>query len=233
MSQIDRVDVEGVAMGICYAMPEGTGPFPAMVVMFHRGGFDDFTKKILDDLAEAGYAAAAPDLYHWPPVAEVPSENPFPRDPEIAKDVAATLEWLGKKPEIDMDRVGIIGHCMGGRMAFFGASVNPAIKAAVIYYSGNMFVPWSDDGPAPFDLLKDLKGPVIGFFGNDDKNPSPEDVDKIDAELTRLGVEHSFHRYDGAGHAFQNFLGSERYREAATADSWPKGVAFLDRTLKG
>lgn len=233
MSQIDRVDVEDVAMGICYAMPEGTGPFPAMVVMFHRGGFDDFTKKILDDLAEAGYAAAAPDLYHWPPVAEVPSENPFPRDSEIAKDVAATLEWLGKKPEIDMDRVGIIGHCMGGRMAFFGASVNPAIKAAVIYYSGNMFVPWSDDGPAPFDLLKDLKGPVIGFFGNDDKNPSPEDVDKIDAELTRLGVEHSFHRYDGAGHAFQNFLGSERYREAATADSWPKGVAFLDRTLKG
>ncbi len=233
MSQIDRVDVEGVAMGICYAMPDGTGPFPAMVVMFHRGGFDDFTKKILDDLAAAGYAAAAPDLYHWPPVAEVPSENPFPRDPEIAKDVVATLEWLGKKPEIDMDRVGIIGHCMGGRMAFFGASVNPAVKAAVIYYSGNMFVPWSDDGPAPFDLLKDLKGPVIGFFGNDDKNPSPEDVDKIDAELTRLGVEHSFHRYDGAGHAFQNFLGPERYREAATGDSWPKGVAFLDRTLKG
>ncbi len=233
MSQIDRVHVEGVAMEICYAMPEGTGPFPAMVVMFHRGGFDDFTKKVLDDLAAAGYAAAAPDLYHWPPVAEVPSENPFPRDPEIAKDVAATLEWLGEKPEIDVDTVGIIGHCMGGRMAFFGASVNPAFKAAVIYYSGNMFVPWSDDGPAPFDLLKDLKGPVIGFFGNDDKNPSPEDVDKFDAELTRLGVEHTFHRYDGAGHAFQNFLGSERYREAATRDSWPKGVAFLDRTLKG
>ena len=38
MSQIDRVHVEGVAMEICYAMPEGTGPFPAMVVMFHRGG---------------------------------------------------------------------------------------------------------------------------------------------------------------------------------------------------
>ena len=233
MSQMDRVEIEGVPMNICYAMPEGSGPFPAMVVMFHRGGFDDFTKKILDDLADAGYASAAPDLYNWPPVADVPSENPFPRDPEITKDVAGTLEWLGKKPEINMDKVGIIGHCMGGRMAFFGGSVNPAFKATVAYYSGNMFVPWSDDGPAPFDLLGDLNGPVAGFFGNDDKNPSPEDVDKIGAELTRLGVEHTFHRYDGAGHAFQNFLGAERYREEATKDSWPKGVAFLDKTLKG
>ena len=233
MAQMDRVEIEGVPMDICYTMPEGSGPFPAMVVMFHRGGFDDFTKKILDDLADAGYASAAPDLYHWPPVADVPSENPFPRDPEITKDVAGTLEWLGKKPEINMDKVGIIGHCMGGRMAFFGGSVNPAFKATVAYYSGNMFVPWSDDGPAPFDLLGDLNGPVAGFFGNDDKNPSPEDVDKIGAELTRLGVEHTFHRYDGAGHAFQNFLGAERYREEATKDSWPKGVAFLDKTLKG
>jgi carboxymethylenebutenolidase len=233
MTDLDRVEVEGVPMDICYAMPDGAGPHPAMVVMYHRGGFDDFTKKIADDLAAAGYAAVAPDLYHWPPVVEPPEENPFPRDPEIAKDIAATLEWLGGKPEIDMERVGIIGHCMGGRMSLFGASVNLAFKSTVAYYSGNMWKPWSDDGPSPFDLMEGIQGPVAGFFGNDDKNPSPEDVDKIDAELTRLGIEHDFHRYDGAGHAFQNFLAEERYRPEATADSWAKTIAFLDRTLKG
>jgi carboxymethylenebutenolidase len=232
MAQFDEVQVDGVPMRICYAEPDGDGPFPAMVIMFHRGGFDEFTTQLADKLAAEGILAAAPDLYHWPPVHEPPQENPFPRDPEIIKDIAATVDWLGGRP-VDMARVGIIGHCMGGRMAFLGASVNPAFSATVIYYGGNMLVPWSDDGPAPFELLEGIKGPVIGFFGNDDKNPSPEDVDKISAELDRLGKTHTFHRYDGAGHAFQNFLGAERYREEATKDSWAKTIPFLSQTLSG
>ncbi len=230
MAQYDEVQVDGVPMRICYAEPSGEGPFPAMVILFHRGGFDEFTTQYADKLAAEGYFAAAPDVYHWPPVHEPPQENPFPRDPEIIKDINATVDWLGNKP-VDMGRVGITGHCMGGRMAFLGACTNPVFRTSVIHYSGNMFVPWSDDGPAPFDLLKDIKGPLIGFFGNDDKNPSPEDVGKISAELDVHGITHSFHGYDGAGHAFQNFLSAERYREEATGDSWAKTVAFLSEAL--
>jgi carboxymethylenebutenolidase len=230
MAQYDEIQVDGVPMRICYAEPDGDGPHPAMVIMFHRGGFDDFTTGLADKLAAAGYLAAAPDLYHWPPVHDVPADNPFPRDPQIIKDVAATVDWLGNR-NADSGRIGIIGHCMGGRMAFLGASVNPAFNAAVIYYSGNMFKPWSDDGPQPFDLLKDISGPVIGFFGNDDQNPSPDDVSKISAELDKHGIEHDFNRYDGAGHAFQNFLSAERYREEATKDSWGKTEEFLKRVL--
>ena len=116
-------------------------------------------------------------------------------------------------------------------MAFLGASTNDAIGPCVVYYGGNMFKPWSDDGPPPFDLLKNLKGPVIGFSGDQDQNPSPDDMDKISAELTRLGIAHDFHLYEGAGHAFQNFLSDERYRETATKDSWAKTVTFLQQNL--
>ena len=230
MAQYDEIQVDGVPMRICYAEPEGDGPHPAMVIMFHRGGFDKFTTQLADKLAAAGYLAAAPDLYHWPPVAEVASENPFPRDPKIVKDVAATADWLGNR-NVDSGRIGIIGHCMGGRMAFLGACANSAFNATVVYYSGNMFKPWSDDGPSPFDLLKDISSPVMGFFGNDDQNPSPDDVTKISAELDKHGKEHKFNRYDGAGHAFQNFMSAERYREEATKDSWAKTEEFLKRTL--
>lgn len=231
MAQFDEVQVDGVPMRICYAEPEGEGPFPAMVILFHRGGFDEFTTKLADNLAAEGYLAAAPDVYHWPPVVEPARENAFPLDPEIIKDINATMDWLGAKP-VNKDRIGIIGHCMGGRMAYLGASTNPGINAAVVYYGGNMFKPWSDDGPPPFDLLDGIKGPVIGFYGNDDKNPSPEDADKISAELDRLGKTHTFHRYDGAGHAFQNFLDNDRYREEATVDSWAKTLAFLAEWAK-
>ena len=228
MAQFDEVMVDGVPMKIAHSVPKGSGPHPGMLVMFHRGGFDDFTLKTADDLADLGYLAAAMDLYHWPPVHEVASDNDFPRDPEIIKDVGATIDWMAKRGDVDMSHLGIIGHCMGGRMSFLGASTHDSISACVVYYGGNMFKPWSDNGPPPFDLLKNLNGQVIGFSGGDDQNPSPEDMDKISAELTRCGTKHEFHLYDGAGHAFQNFLSDERYREAATKDSWARTVAFLD-----
>lgn len=229
MAQFDEVQVDGVPMRIAYSVPTGDGPHPAVVVMYHRGGFDEFTLKFVDDLAEQGYLAASMDLYHWPPVMDPPEENPFPRDPEIIKDVDATVAWLGARGDVRMDKISIAGHCMGGRMSFLGASTNSDINACVAYYPGNMFKPWSDDGPPPFDLLENIKGPVIGFFGGDDKNPSPDDMAKLDAELSRCGITHDFHAYDGAGHAFQNFLSDERYREAATKDSWSKMLTFLDQ----
>jgi carboxymethylenebutenolidase len=231
MAQFDEVKVDGVPMRIAWSAPAGKGPHPGMLIMFHRGGFDDFTLKVADDLAELGIVAAVPDVYHWPPVHEVASENPFPRDPEIVKDVGATIAWMDKRGDVDPGRLGIIGHCMGGRMAMLGAATHDSITAVVNYYGGNLFKPWSDDGPPPFDLLKNIRGPVLGFSGTDDGNPSPEDMDKIGAELTRHGIAHEFHLYDGAGHAFQNFLSSERYREEATKDSWGKTVTFLRTTL--
>jgi carboxymethylenebutenolidase len=94
-----------------------------------------------------------------------------------------------------------------------------------------MFKVWGKGKTPPFQLLSGIRGPVIGFFGNDDKNPSPDDVTKIDAELTRLGKAHEFHRYDGAGHAFQNFVRPEQYREAAEKDSWARTLAFLKTAL--
>lgn len=231
MAELTEIPVDGVPMRMLCSAPAGDGPHPGLIVVHHRDGFDDFTRKVCDDLASEGFLAVAPDFYHWPPVLEPPRENPLPKDPEIIKDVNAAVAWLKQRGDVDGRRIGILGHCMGGRMAFLGASTNRDIGACVVYYGGNMFKPWSDDGPAPFELLEGLSGPVIGFFGNDDGNPSPQDVDRIDAELDRLGKEHSFYRYEGAGHAFQNFCNVERYREAATQDSWAKTTAFLHRTL--
>jgi carboxymethylenebutenolidase len=72
---------------------------------------------------------------------------------------------------------------------------------------------------------------VIGFFGNLDKGPSPEDVDAYDAALTKAGVEHTFHRYDNTNHAFQNHL-DERYSPQNSEDAWTKALAFFAAKLK-
>jgi carboxymethylenebutenolidase len=219
-------------MSVYVAVPEGTAPFPSVIVMFHRAGIDAFTKDRVDRLAAAGFAAAAPDLFHRiDGGAENPDALTLLRDAGVLADTAATAEHLIRGGIAAADRMAILGHCMGGRAAFVGASSTPYFRAAVIHYCGNMFKPWGEGGPSAFDRLSSLKASVIGFFGNDDKNPSPTDVDRIDAELTKLGVRHEFHRYEGAAHAFQNFVRPEQHRPKQAEDSWAKALAFLKREI--
>lgn len=224
--------LDGSDMRVFVDVPAGPGPHPALVVAHHRGNMDSFTTKFVQDLASEGFAAAAPFLFHRRPEGEdsmVSIKNLD--DAEIVADLSATLEHLQSLDAVDANRVGIVGHCMGGRVSFLGASSIPAFKTCAVFYGGNMFVPWGKSDTPPFNLLGNLKGPVIGFFGKDDKNPSPEDVAKIGVELDRLGVKREFHSYDGCGHAFQNFVNPAGYRPAATRDSQAKLLAWLRANL--
>ena len=72
----------------------------------------------------------------------------------------------------------------------------------------------------------------MGFFGNDDMNPSPADVDRLDQLLTELGKEHVFHRYDGTGHAFMG-ASREKFRENSARDAWTKTYHFLSKHIGG
>ena len=232
MAELVEVDVKGDPTKMVTACPAGDGPFPAVVIAIHGGGLDEFEFDLADKLAAEGYICAAPDIFHrqQPVPTDAAERRGRLRDDELLADANAGLAWLEASGKADMGRVAVLGHCMGGRHSYLCASTNPIYQCAVVYYGGNMFVPWGDSGPAPFDRLKDLKVPVIAFYGNDDKNPSPDDVDKTEAELKRLGVDYEFHRYDGCGHAFQNFL-TDAYREDATRDSWDKTVAFLKKQI--
>ncbi len=214
------------------ATPAGHGPFPAVVVIQHAGGVDPFVRGMSDRFAAAGLVAIAPDLYHR----EDPNASDDPltrmgrlRDASIVADVNSCIEHLMALPEVRPNRIGITGFCMGGRVAYLMATYRPDLKAAVVFYGGNIMVPWGE-GPAPFERTEHIGCPVMGLFGEDDLNPNPADVAKLDAELTRLGKQHEFHSYKGAGHAFMN---DDRpsYRPEAAADAWEKCVGWFRRHL--
>ena len=82
------------------------------------------------------------------------------------------------------------------------------------------------------DLASNITCPVIGFFGNEDENPSPKDVDDYSDALSKAGVEHVFHRYDGAGHAFQSFNNKDCYRYKHSEDAWDKVLSFFAEKLR-
>jgi carboxymethylenebutenolidase len=232
MARTEEVSVDGGRMKVFVDEPGGAGPHPALVVAHHRGGNDAFTAKFAMDLAASGYVAAAPNLYHRRPEGEDTGVSVTKLDDiETLADLRAALAFLQAQPKVDKNRIGIVGHCMGGRYSFLGASSDKAFKACVVYYGGNMFATRGRSDTTPFQLLKNLACPVLGFFGNDDQNPSPEDVAKIAAELDAHRIAREFHAYDGCGHAFQNFLNPAAYRPAATRESWDKMIAWLARNL--
>ena len=220
------------AMALHTAWPEGEGPFPAIVVIMHAGGVDTFVQTMVARLVDAGYFVAASDLYHRldPRQGDMLDKLKLLRDPEVTLDVNATVDYLRGHPLVDTARLGIIGFCMGGRVAYLMAELNPHFRAAVAYYGGNILIPWGN-GPSPFSLSSELHCPLLFHFGTDDTNPSPDDMAKLDKELTRLGKAHEFYTYAGAGHAFLNFNNPQRYREDATKVSWPRTLDFFKRQL--
>jgi carboxymethylenebutenolidase len=80
------------------------------------------------------------------------------------------------------------------------------------------------------DRLGELRCPLLGLFGAEDKYPSPEHVAELDQILTEAGKPHEFHSYDGAGHAF---FATDRpsYRPEAAKDGWQRIWAFFDQHL--
>ncbi|HEY8489850.1 MAG TPA: dienelactone hydrolase family protein [Dehalococcoidia bacterium] len=229
----DTVAVDGGQMRCYVAVPEGSGPFPAVVVIQHASGVDPFVQTMTDRIAEAGFVGIAPDLYHRedPASAEdAMSRMSRLRDANIVQDVNAAIRHLKGMAQVRADRIGITGFCMGGRVAYLMAAQNPEeIKAAVVFYGGNIMRPWGE-GPAPFDLTERIQAPILGLFGEEDQNPSPADVQKLDQELTRLGKPHEFHSYPNAGHAFMS-EGRPAYREHAARDAWPRCVEWFRRYL--
>lgn len=219
-------------MRVYISRPEGSQPSPAVVVVQGQTGVQDFIK-FSDFAAQNGLVAAAPDLYHRDPPDcqdDPPTRRMRLRDASVIQDLDATIDFLKSRKSVDPSRIGIVGFCMGGRIVYLMSTVNRDIKAGVMYYGGDTFSAWGD-GLSPFERTKDLHCPIMGHFGEDDKNPSPADMKKLDAELTRLGKPHEFHSYPNAAHAFANF-GSGNYREHAANASWPRTFGFFGKHLR-
>lgn len=227
MTSIVKIGVDHGTMEVCLGAPVRKAQGPAIVLMYHRGGIDSFTTDVVERLVGGGYLVAVPDVYHRCPRAMPLSERKSHlKDSEIVADVQATIDVLRGRADVDADRIVVMGHCMGGRMALLAAGRLSGFCGAVVYYGGSVMRSWGD-GATPFEGLRHIRCPVIGFFGDDDRYPSPEDVDQIDAELSKHGIGHDFHRYPKVGHGFQNPAHDTPQERAAAEDAWAKTFEFL------
>ena len=222
-------------MDMYAAIPDGSGPHPAVVIAFHVGGLDDFDRKMADQLAEAGFVAVVPDLFHRfsKEVMDGPRLDRLGhlKDADIIADMNAAVDFLTANSAINDDRIGVTGFCMGGRIAWLMAASNQIFKCTVPFYGGNIMGNWGP-GDTPFSMSNNINCPMLFHFGAEDGNPSVADRDTFDAELKRLGKDFEFHTYDGAGHAFMDHTNPDRYHEASAAAAWPRTIDFFNNHLK-
>ena len=238
MHHIDIVSIEDSPMEIFMFQPEGKGPHPGIVLAQHipvgHTGIenDTFTLKTAERYAENGYVVAVPFIFHWwPKEADIQIKRDEFRDDRTALDLNATYDHLASQANVDEARIGIVGHCWGGRVAWIGACHNTKYKAFAFFYGGRIKLQMGPGTPPAIELASNIKCPVAGFFGNQDKNPSPQDVNDYDAALSAANVPHEFHRYDDAGHGFQSFDVADRFHPAASEDAWGKALGFLNKHL--
>ena len=219
--------------------PEGSGPWPAVIVVQEIFGVNDDIKGFASRIAEAGYFAVAPDMYHRAGYNVVVSYGP---DRERARglrsqvsadhivaDLNATVAYLQGDAHVDADRIGIVGFCFGGMVSYLAAARVPGIKAAAVYYGGEI-VPRPDAPPGTPSLLDetaaDVRCPIIGFWGDQDHLIPVESVRKIEAVLRAAGKSIDNHIYAGAGHGC---VGEDRpgHHEAGTRDAWSRTLGFF------
>jgi len=222
-----------------FARPLGAGPFPAMVLAHHMPGWDEWYREVTYKFANHGYATITPNLYfragHGTPedvAAKVRADGGIP-DEQAVGDLAGAMQYVRSLPYVN-GKAAIFGTCSGGRHAFLAACRVPGFDAVVDCWGGGVVMSREDLSSkrpvAPIDYTKDLPCPILGLFGEEDSNPSPEQVAQHEAELKKHGKQSEFHMYPGAGHGFF-YYHRPNYRQAQAVDGWQKIFAFLEKNL--
>jgi carboxymethylenebutenolidase len=230
---------KGDKINAYFAKPLGDGRFPGMVVIHHAPGWDEWYRECTRRFAHHGYMAISPNLYfrdgHGTPEdvgAKVRAAGGV-ADEQVLGDLEGAMQFLRSLPNLS-GKMGVFGTCSGGRHAFLAACRLKGFDAAVECWGGRVVASGQDLTPkqpvAPIDYTKDLSCPLIGLFGNDDKSPSPEQVNKHEEELKKHGKNYEFHRYDGAGHGFF-YYDRPAYRQEQAVDGWKKIWVFLEKHL--
>jgi carboxymethylenebutenolidase len=233
---------EGDAIEAYSARPLRPGPVGGVVVLHHLPGYDRQTKEFTRSLAVGGFNAVMPNLYSRQAPGADPDDAmaaaraqgaiPIP-DERIVAEVEGAVAYLTGLSNAN-GKIGVIGHCSGGRQSFL-AAVSLPLDAAVDCYGGFVV----GEPPAGHPLAgwqplvtrsADLSCPLLGLFGSLDASPSPAHVAELDAALTAAGKTHEFHTYEGANHGFMQ-VDSARYHQASSVDAWGKILSWFGRYL--
>lgn len=217
------------------ALPSGAGPYPGVLVLHEAFGLNADIERITARFADNGYVALAPDVFGrgWRPRCLISTFRDLKRGHGPAFDRVDTAgSWLADRGDVDADRVGVVGFCMGGGFALLHAA-RADIAVVAAYYG---------DVPKSAEPLRGIP-PCFGGYGAEDKLFAPQGV-RLRSHLDELGVPSDVRVLPGVGHSYMNDvdsrlarLGSKgpmkvAYDPTAAEDSWERMLAWFAEHLR-
>ncbi len=211
------------------SIPE-SGSGPGVLVIQEWWGLDSGIKEMTDRLADAGFVALAPDLYHGELAEHTEMDKAgqlmqsLPPD-RAARDMSVAVDYLSGLDQVSSDKIGVVGFCMGGMLSFIIAADRPDKVAALVPFYG---FPSGDNQPdyAQIDAV------IRGHMAEHDDFFPPDQAHALEQKLQGMGKDAILTVYSGTGHAFMaphNALGTRD--EMLYDEIWPTVVAFLHDTL--
>ncbi len=224
-------------INVYFARPLAKSPLPGVVLIHHFPGWDEWYKETTRKFAYHGYMAICPNLYydfgHGTPddVAARARAVGGSSDADVIEDVQGSIDFLKSLPQSN-GKVAVFGTCSGGRHVFLVACKGRGVDAAIDCWGGGVVAAQSELTPkrpvAAIDYTKDLTCPLLGLFGEEDKNPTLEQVALHEEELKKYGKNYEFHRYPKAGHGFF-YYDKPAYRQEQAVEGWNKVFSFLEK----
>lgn len=235
MAETVNVTTPDGEMAVYDAAPE-TDPSGAVIVIQEAFGVNDHIEDVTRRFARAGYRAVSPHLFHRSGDPTLPYDDFTQVMPHmkalsaegIADDLDATLAYLSGAGFAEK-KVGIVGFCMGGTVAFH-AAVRHGLGAAVSFYGGGVaegrFGYPSQVGEAP-----KLQTPWLGLFGDRDQGIPVDEVEQLRSAASSAPVPTEVVRYPNAEHGF-HCDARPSYDQQSAGDAWTRTLDWFGRYLQ-
>ncbi len=221
------------------ATPVSEGAFAAVIVIQEIFGVNSHIRDVTERIAKLGYIALAPAMFERTAPGFDTGYGPEDsqlgfkymqqtKADEILSDIKATIAYLKTLPNVKTDKIGCIGFCFGGHVAYIAATL-PDIKATASFYGAGIATSSFGGDAATITRTKDISGTIYAFFGTHDSLIPQEQNEQIEAELKKHQINHYVFRYD----AEHGFFCDQRasYNPVAAADAWEHVVELFKNYL--
>ncbi|MDZ8239278.1 MAG: dienelactone hydrolase family protein [Nostoc sp. ChiQUE01a] len=230
--------VDDSLMRVYVASPKTAGLYPGIVFYSDIYQLGEPIIRLANYLAGYGYVVAAPEIFHrLEPIGQVIEPNDLgrmrgnddARRTAIAhydEDCRAVIEFLKTESAVSPGKIGTLGFCIGGHLAF-RAAFNSEIKACVCCYPTG--IPSGKLGQGVADTIhrvNEITAEMLMVFGTLDPHIPDTDQQIIIKALENANVPHQVLLYE-AEHTFMRDDGY-RYDSAATTSAWAEIVPFLE-----
>ncbi|MDB5268963.1 MAG: hypothetical protein JWP58_2003 [Hymenobacter sp.] len=223
---------DGTEMRAYTVFPSSTGPVPGIILLQEAFGVNHHIRNVADQLAAAGYAVVAPELFHRTaaPGLEIAYSDfnsvAMPHysainNNDLTSDLQAAYDWLTAQPLVKADKIGSIGFCLGGRVSFLANAVLP-LAAGVSYYGGGTHT--------IADRAQDLHATHVFFWGGLDAHIGKDHINQVIGAVEAAKKPYINTVISYADHGF-NCDERPSYHPEAAKEAWALTLAFFGEKL--